>query len=55
MSLSIFIITIFIFLDNIGYAIYEIKENNNKFGGIFVILLATIMIIFVNYAMITFE
>ncbi len=55
MTLSILIISILIFLDNIGYGIYEIKENNNKLGGICVIVVAIVMVIFVNYAMITFK
>ena len=52
MTLSILIISILIF---IGYGIYEIKENNNKLGGICVIVVAIVMVIFVNYAMITFK
>ena len=55
MTISIFLITLLIFLDNLGYAIYEIKEKNNKLGGISVIAISTIMIFFVNYAMITFK
>lgn len=30
-------LTVFIFLKSIGFAIYEIKEQNNKLGGIYVI------------------
>lgn len=54
MNLSILFITIFIFLNNISYAVYEIK-NKNKLGGITVILFSTFMIIFVNYAMLSFK
>ena len=55
MTLSIFFLTLFIFLDNIGYGIYEMKEKKNKLGGICVIAISTIMVVFVNFAMITFK
>lgn len=55
MAFSILILSIFIFLNNLGYAIYEIKEKKNKLGGISVIAIATFMVIFVNYAIITFK
>lgn len=45
------IITIYILLKAIGYAIYEIKELNNKIGGIFVISFSTLVVIFVNIMM----
>ena len=54
MTFSIFLLTLFIFLDNIGYGVYEIKEKKNKLGGFCVIAIATIMIVFVNYSMIIF-
>lgn len=44
-----FIITsIYVFLKSIFYAIYEIKTQNNKSGGISFIVLSTIIIIFSN-------
>ncbi len=55
MTFSVFVLSILIFLNNIGYGIYEIKENKNKLGGICVIVLATLMVIFVNYAIIVFK
>ena len=55
MTFSIFLLTLFIFLDNIGYGIYEIKEKKNKLGGICVIAVATVMVIFVNFSMILFK
>ena len=38
--------TIFAFLESFSYAIYEIKINQNKFGGITLILLALVGLIF---------
>ena len=55
MSFSIFLLTLFLFLDNIGYGVYEIKERKNKLGGICVIAVATIMVVFVNCSMILFK
>ncbi len=46
-----FIITIYILLKVIGYAIYEIKECNNRIGGIVVISFSTLVVIFVNIMM----
>lgn len=45
------IITIYILLKAIGYAIYEIKELNNKIGGIVVISFSTLVVFFVNIMM----
>ena len=45
------IITIYILLKAIGYAIYEIKELNNKIGGIVVISFSTLVVIFMNIMM----
>lgn len=45
------IITIYILLKAIGYAIYEIKEFNNKVGGIVIISFSTLVVIFVNIIM----
>lgn len=44
-------ITIYILLKAIGYAIYEIKELNNKIGGIVVISFSTLVVFFVNIMM----
>ena len=38
--------TIFAFLESFAYAIYEIKINQNKSGGIVLILLALVGLIF---------
>lgn len=53
MNLTILLITIFIFLNNIGYSIYEFK-NKNKLAGFCTIILNIFMLIFVNYATFTF-
>lgn len=45
------IFTLYILLKTIGYAIYEIKECNNKIGGIVVISFSTAVVIFVNIMM----
>lgn len=45
------IITLYILLKVIGYAIYEIKECNNKVGGIIIISFSTAVVIFVNIMM----
>lgn len=49
MNLAIFLVTVYIFLNNIGYAVFEF-QNNNKLAGICTICLNIFMIIFVNYA-----
>lgn len=43
--------TLYILLKVIGYAIYEIKELDNKFGGIVIIYFSTAVVIFVNIMM----
>lgn len=53
MNITILLITTFIFLNNIGYSIYEFK-NSNKLGGFCTIILNIFMIIFVNYTMFTY-
>ena len=54
-NITILLITIYIFLDNLGYSIFESKENKNKLGAVFVIILNLAMIISVNYFMFTFS
>ena len=53
MNIAILLVTIYIFLNNIGYAVYEF-QNKNKLAGIWTILLNVFMIIFVNYATFNF-
>ena len=45
------ITTIYILLKAIGYAIYEIKEFNNKVGGIVIISFYKDVVIFANIMM----
>ena len=53
MNIAILLTTIYIFLNNIGYAIYEF-QNKNKLAGVSTILLNIFMIIFVNYTTFNF-
>lgn len=53
MNIAILLTTIYIFLNNMGYAIYEF-QNKNKVAGVWTILLNIFMIIFVNYATFNF-
>lgn len=43
-----FVTSIYVFLKSIFYSIYEIQTQNNKSGGIGLIILSTIIIIFSN-------
>ena len=43
-----FLITLYILLKVIGYGIYEIKQEHNKFGGIVVITFSCFVVIFAN-------
>lgn len=45
------IITFYIFLRTIAYGIYELKEKNNKTGGICVIAFSLFSIVFSNIMM----
>lgn len=53
MNLAILLVTIYIFLDNVGYAVYEF-QTQNKLAGICTIILNIFMIIFVNYVTFNF-
>ena len=48
MKILIILLTLVICIKTISYGLYEIKNNNNKFGGIFVIIFAIISSIFPN-------
>lgn len=48
MKIVFFILSIIIGIKTVSYGIYEINENKNTFGGIFVIVLAFISTIFPN-------
>ena len=53
MNIAILLVTIYVFLNNIGYAFYEF-ENKNKIAGTWTIILNLFMICFVNYATFNF-
>ena len=53
MNIAILLVTIYIFLINIGYAVYEF-QNQNKLAGVCTILLNLFMLIFVNYSTFNF-
>lgn len=53
-NLSIFLISIYIFLETLGYGIYEFK-NKNKLGGSIVLALSIFMILFVNISAMNFK
>lgn len=53
-NVSIFLISLLIFLNTFGYAVYEF-QNQNKLGGTIVIILSIFMIIFVNVSMYYFK
>lgn len=44
-------ISIYILIKKISYGIYEIKEKENKTGGITVIVFSTLVVIFANVAL----
>lgn len=50
-DLIFLIVTIFVLLKVTGYAIYEIKELNNKSGGIIIISFSALVVIFANVMM----
>ena len=54
MNITVFLISLYILINSISYAIYEIK-NDNKFGGIVIISLNIFMIIFVNICTLRFN
>lgn len=45
MKLLVLILSIIIFIKTTSYGIYELKENENKVGGITVIAIATLALI----------
>lgn len=49
MIIIILFFSIFVFFKTVSYGLYEIKNNQNIFGGIFVIILATIILFLPTY------
>lgn len=48
MNIFIFLIGLYVFTKTISYGLYEIKNNNNKFSGILVIVIGTFSAFFPN-------
>ena len=48
MKFLVLILSVIIFIKTTSYGLYELKENNNKIGGITVIAIAAISLIFPN-------
>ena len=48
MKFLVLLLSIIIFIKTTSYGLYELKENNNKSGGIAVITIATISLILPN-------
>lgn len=48
MKIVIILLSIIVGIKTISYGIYEIKQNKNTFGGIFIIVIATISSILPN-------
>lgn len=46
------LVSLYVLLKAIGYAVYEIKELNNKVGGSTIIVFSIIVVIFANIMMI---
>lgn len=47
-NLIFLFVSIYILINAVAYALYEIREENNKSGGIVVITFAILVIIFSN-------
>lgn len=45
MPVIIFLISLLVFIKSISYAIFEIKNNNNRIGGISVIVISIVSLI----------
>ena len=54
MNITVFLISLYIFINTLSYAVYEIK-NDNKFGGFVIIFLNIFMILFVNISTLNFK
>ena len=52
-NIIFFIISIIILVKSIFYAIYEINNENNKSGGICVIIFSSLVVLFANIMVLT--
>ena len=48
MKFLVVILSIIIFIKTTSYGLYELKENNNKYGGIAVIAIASLALVLPN-------
>lgn len=48
MRILVIILTIIVFAKTLSYGIYELKNNDNKSGGVIVIAIATVALILPN-------
>ena len=48
MKILVIILSIIIFIKTTSYGIYELKENNNKFGGVVIITIAAVSFVLPN-------
>ncbi len=49
MLLLIFIISLYSFIKSVSYAIFEIKTNQNIFGGTCIIILSSVILFLPSY------
>lgn len=49
MIIFVFLFSIFIFLKTVFYGMYEIKNNNNKFGGIIIFIISIVVLFLPSY------
>ena len=49
MIIIVLFFSIFVFFKTVSYGLYEIKNNQNNYGGIFVIEQATIILLLPTY------
>lgn len=53
MNIVFIVFSIIIFIKTISYGVFEIKTNNNTFGGIVIFLIALFAFIFPNAIILT--
>lgn len=49
MIVLVFLFSLFIFFKTVSYGLYEIKTNNNKFGGIIIIIISIVILFLPSY------
>lgn len=53
MNIIFIVFSVIVFIKTISYGIFEIKKNNNTFGGIVIFLIALFALIFPNIIILT--